>query len=113
MTRTFGPRPPRPEPAPRPPAPGRLVALAAVGLAAAGSIVLLRGPLRRATATATVVTGSGADGDEPAATDCPAVASPVPAPGGQVVEGDVSGDGCRVAGVYQAGALPGGARPWS
>jgi hypothetical protein len=109
MTRTFGPRPPRPEPA----APGRrprarLVALAAVGLVAAGLIALLRGPLASGDGDGSRGDGGGADGDHPAATDCPAVASPVPAPGGQVVEGDVSGDGCRVAGVYQPGELPGG-----
>jgi hypothetical protein len=109
MTRTFGPRPPRPEPA----APGRrprarLVALAAVGLVAAGLIALLRGPLASGDGDGRLGDGGGADGDHPAATDCPAVASPVPAPGGQLVEGDVSGDGCRVAGVYQPGALPGG-----
>jgi eukaryotic-like serine/threonine-protein kinase len=112
MTRTFGPRPPRPEPAAPSRPRARLVALAVVGVAAAGSIALLRGPLASGDGD-----GGGDGGDdggagggagERAETDCPAVASPVPGPGGQVVEGDVGGDGCRVAGVYQPGELPGG-----
>jgi hypothetical protein len=108
MTRTFGPRPPRPEPAaPRRRSRARAVALAVAGVAALGSIALLRGPL--ASGDGDGDGGDGGDGaGERAETGCPAVASPVPAPGGQVVEGDVGGDGCRVAGVYQPGGLPGG-----
>jgi hypothetical protein len=109
MTRTFGPRPPRPEPA----TPGRrprarLVALAAAGLVAAGLIALLRGPLASGDGDGEPGADDGGDDGERAAIECPAVASPVPAPGGQVVEGDVGGDGCRVAGVYQPGELPDG-----
>ena len=99
LTRTFGPRPPRPEESA--PAGGRrrVVVLAAVALAAAGLIGLLRGPL-----------ASG--GDDPAPpVDCPD--APIPglgseAPDAQVVEGDVAGDGCTVVGVYGARSMADG-----
>ncbi|HEY7072701.1 MAG TPA: serine/threonine-protein kinase [Acidimicrobiales bacterium] len=81
-TRTFGPRPPRPEP----PAPHRRRlpwAVAIVGLVAAGLLFLVRGPL-----------GSGDD-------DCKAQQPLAVTPGGALVEGDVDGNGCVVQGIYQ------------
>ena len=92
LTRTFGPRPPRPDAeASRGGGRRRLAVLAAVGLVAAGLIALVRGPL------------ASDDDDGTAQADCPEV--PIPdlgseAPDAQVVEGDVTGDGCTVAGVY-------------
>lgn len=95
LTRTFGPRPPRPEPTE--PRPRRRVPLVAVaGLLAAGGIYLVRGPL------------ASDDGDRDPEVDCPVVAPPVAAPGGQVVDGDVAGDGCTVSGVFESGRLPDG-----
>ena len=81
-TRTFGPRPPRPEPA----APRRRRlpwAVAIVGLVAAGLLFLVRGPL-----------GWGDD-------DCAEQDALAVSPGGNLVEGDVDGDGCVVQGIYQ------------
>jgi hypothetical protein len=97
MTRTFGPRPPRREEAE---ARGRrrLPLLAVAGLLAAGLVVLVRGPL---------ASDEGDDtggGDEACAPAAPSGAEP----GGQVVEGDVAGDGCTVQGVYQPETLPDG-----
>jgi hypothetical protein len=79
-TRTFGPRPPRPEVAP-PKRRTRVMATAVVGLVAAGGIYLVRGPL--------------------ASDDCPTQDPLTVSPGGVEVEGDVDGDGCLVQGVYQ------------
>jgi hypothetical protein len=81
-TRTFGPRPPRPEPA----APRRRRlpwAVAIVGLVAGGLLFLVRGPLGW--------------GDDDCAPQDPLSVSP----GGNLVEGDVDGDGCSVQGIYQ------------
>ncbi len=108
LTHTFGPRPPRPSAAAPSRRPGRRVAvLAAVGLVAAGLVVLIRGPL-----------APGGDEDRPEARgdgagegpgdDCPADARPLAGAGAQMVEGDVDGGGCPVTGVYQAESLPGG-----
>jgi eukaryotic-like serine/threonine-protein kinase len=92
LTTTFGPRPPRPEPD----ASGRRrwvpAAFVAAGLLAAAGIALLRGPL--------------ASDDDPA--DCPGAGAPAQSATAQVVRGDVDGDGCAVAGVYQPQALPSG-----
>lgn len=97
-TRTFGPRPPRPDEA----APGggnrrRLVVLAVVAVAILGLVGLVRGPL-------------ASDDDDPAPrADCPD--APIPgldAPDAQVVEGDVAGDGCVVVGVYGSRTLADG-----
>ncbi len=81
-TRTFGPRPPRPEP----PATRRWRlpwAVAIVGLVAAGLLFVVRGPL-----------GWGDD-------DCREQEPLSVTPGGSLVEGDVDGDGCVVQGIYQ------------
>ncbi len=96
LTRTFGPRPPRAEPTEA--RPRRRVPLVAVaGLLAAGGIYLVRGPL-----------ASDDDGERDAAVGCPVVEPPLAAPGGQVVQGDVAGDGCTVTGVFESGSLPDG-----
>ncbi|HET6834934.1 MAG TPA: protein kinase [Acidimicrobiales bacterium] len=93
-TRTFGPRPPRPEPdAPRRTL-GRIPVLAAVGLGAAGLLFLVRGPL---------------SSDDDGGPDCPQEAAS-PAPGSRAaveVEGDPEGDGCPTVGVYQPEAVGG------
>ena len=68
----------------------RIPAILVVGLAAAGAIYLLRGPLR-------------ADDNE-----CPEVEAPVAGPGGQVVEGDPDGDGCSTFGLFQLQTLSDG-----
>jgi hypothetical protein len=92
LTTTFGPRPPRPEPD----TPGRRrwfpAALVVVGLVAAGGIAVLRGPLA----------------SDDAAADCPDDGPSAQSATAQVVRGDVDGDGCAVAGVYQPQALPSG-----
>jgi tRNA A-37 threonylcarbamoyl transferase component Bud32 len=92
LTTTFGPRPPRPEPD----TPGRRrwvpPALVLAGLVAAGGIAVLRGPLA----------------SDDAAADCPEDGSSAQSATAQVVRGDVDGDGCAVAGVYQPQALPSG-----
>lgn len=95
-TRTFGPRPPRPEPAvvrqPRfrwPSGPRdrfRLGITAAAAVAVAALLVLVR---------------SGGGGK-----DCPEVEEPIVDVGAQVVEGDPEGDGCATFGVYQLGIAP-------
>ena len=94
LTTTFGPRPPRPEAD----TPGRSwrvpVALVGVGLLAAGGIALLRGPL--------------SSGDDEADADCPGSGAVDRGATAQVVRGDVDGEGCTVAGVYQPQALPNG-----
>jgi hypothetical protein len=99
MTRTFGPRPPRREEA-EPPGRRRLPLLAVAGLLAAGLVVLVRGPL------ASDDDDAGDDGGGGGACAPADVADA--APGGQVVEGDVAGDGCTVRGVYQPETLPDG-----
>ena len=63
------------------------------GWLAAGGIALLRGPLRRPTTTPATAPRSARPGQSATA---------------QVVRGDVDGDGCAVAGVYQPQALPSG-----
>jgi hypothetical protein len=96
-TRTFGPRPPRPEPdAPRRTL-GRIPVLAAIGLGAAGLLFLVRGPL---------------SSDDDGGSDCPQEAAS-PAPGSRAaaeVEGDPEGDGCPTVGVYQPEAVGGNER---
>ena len=93
-TRTFGPRPPRPQPAaPRRRWPRRPLALAGVGLVAAGLLYVVRDPGETAP--------PGGDG-------CPPSEAPAPAPGARVVSGDVAGDGCTVHGVYAPQALADG-----
>ncbi len=82
-TRTFGPRPPRPEVAP-PKRRTRVMATAVVGLVAAGGIYLVRGPL--------------------ASDDCPTQDPLTVSPGGVEVEGDVDGDGLPGAGRLPAPA---------
>lgn len=96
LTRTFGPRPPRPEPS----APGRrrVPLVAVVGLVAATLLYLVRGPLASDDA--------GGEGSA----DCPGVERPGAVAGGQVVEGDVEGDGCIVYGTYQPQTLPDGSQ---
>ena len=99
LTRTFGPRPPRPDPAPRRGAGRRrLAVVAAVGVVAAGLLGLVRGPL-------------ASDDREERRGDCPD--APIPdlgaeSPDAQVVEGDVAGDGCTVVGVYGSRTLADG-----
>ncbi len=92
LTTTFGPRPPRPEPD----ASGRRrwlpAALVVTGLVAAGGIALIRGPF-------------ASDDD---AADCVEDGPPAQSATAQVVRGDVDGDGCAVAGVYQLQPLPSG-----
>ncbi|HEY3141449.1 MAG TPA: serine/threonine-protein kinase [Acidimicrobiales bacterium] len=88
-TRTFGPRPPRPDK--KPPERFRLGAAFFVLLALAGVLYLVRGPLRR-----------------DAASRCPQVEAPIVEPGGQVVAGDPEGDGCTSYGVYQQTTMPDG-----
>jgi Protein kinase domain len=95
-TRTFGPRPPRPEPeAPRR-IPARIPVLVAVGLGAAGVLFLVRGPLS----------------SDDARPDCPAndAATGPPGPGAIEVEGDPEGDGCPTVGVYRPEAVAGSER---
>src|SRR5690606_4025904 len=90
LTRTYGPRPPRPEPtAPRRRLPAR--AVVGGGLVAASLVYLVRGPL---------ASDSGAA--------CPAADPPPAGEGAQVVEGDVAGDGCVVQGAYQPQLLDDG-----
>jgi hypothetical protein len=96
-TRTFGPRPPRPAPA-APRKPRRVPVLAAVGLAAAALLYLVRGPLAPAD--------DGRPDDR--SPDCPATEVPEDGADGQVVEGDVTGDGCTEVGVYRSQSLPDG-----
>jgi hypothetical protein len=91
LTRTFGPRPPRPE-APQRRSRRRLPLVAVVGVAAAGLVYLVRGPL-------------ASDGGDD---DCPAGEPPVAGAGGQVVAGDVEGDGCTTFGVFQPQTLADG-----
>jgi eukaryotic-like serine/threonine-protein kinase len=97
-TRTFGPRPPQPSPdAPRR-RPGRIPVLAAVGLGAAGLLLLVRGPL-----------SSGGDDDGGDGAACSEDVAGV-APGSRAaveVEGDPEGDGCPTVGVYQPEAIGG------
>ena len=95
-TRTFGPRPPRPEPevSRRSRVPGRIPVLAVAGLAAAGLLLLVRGPL-------------ASDDRSP---DCPEdEASPATGGGDRtgLVEGDPEGDGCPTVGAYQPEAVAG------
>ncbi len=88
-TKSYGPRPPKKEPrAVR--TRRRVPVVLVVGLAAAGAIYLLRGPLRA---------------DDPG---CPEVEAPVAGPGGQVVEGDPDGDGCATYGLFQLQTLSDG-----
>ena len=93
-TRTFGPRPPGPEPEAARRMPGRVAVLAAVGVGAAGLLFLVRGPL---------------SSDDDAGPDCPADdAAAAPAGRGAVqVEGDPEGDGCPTVGVYRPEAVAG------
>ncbi|MGH9192882.1 MAG: serine/threonine-protein kinase [Acidimicrobiales bacterium] len=93
-TRTFGPRPPRPVREARRRSRGRVPVLAAVGLAAAGLLFLVRGPL---------------SSDEDRRPDCPEeVATAAPRTGAAVeVEGDPEGDGCPTVGVYRPEAVGG------
>jgi hypothetical protein len=92
LTTTFGPRPPRPEPAGRPRRRRLPLVAAAVGLAAIGGIALVRGPL--------------ASDDEGG--DCHRNPSGVGGDDAQQVEGDVDGDGCTVVGVYEQQVLADG-----
>ena len=97
VTRTFGPRPPRPEPEAARRRRGRIPVLAAVGVGAAGLLFLVRGPL-----------SSDDDGGPDCAADDAAAA---PAGRGAVeVEGDPEGDGCPTVGVYRAEAVAGSER---
>jgi eukaryotic-like serine/threonine-protein kinase len=87
-TRTFGPRPPRPE-AGSPRRRWRVPLVAAAwlvvsGLAVAGLVYLVRSPQ---------------SGDDDG--DCPASERPAKARGTQIVEGDVDGRGCTAYGVYR------------
>jgi eukaryotic-like serine/threonine-protein kinase len=94
VTRTFGPRPPRPEPEVSRRSPGRIPVLAAVGLAAAGLLFLVRGPL---------------SSDDDGAPDCPDEEATATTGGGgaTAVEGDPEGDGCPTVGVYRPEAVAG------
>ncbi|MGH9209428.1 MAG: serine/threonine-protein kinase [Acidimicrobiales bacterium] len=88
-TRTFGPRPPVPEP----PAVGRsrvttIVVVAALVVVVAGALGYL-------------VLGSSSPGD-----DCPTAERPTVDPGSQVVAGDPEGDGCVTYGVYELDPRP-------
>jgi hypothetical protein len=67
--------------------------LLAVGLVAAALLFLVRGPL------------APADDRSP---DCPATEAPEGGADGQIVEGDVTGDGCTEVGVYRSQSLPDG-----
>jgi tRNA A-37 threonylcarbamoyl transferase component Bud32 len=95
-TRTFGPRPPRPEPEATRRTRLRIPVLAAVGLGAAGLLFLLRGPL-------------SSDDGRP---DCPAndAAGLHGGRGAIEVEGDPEGDGCPTVGVYRPEAVSGSER---
>jgi tRNA A-37 threonylcarbamoyl transferase component Bud32 len=96
-THTFGPRPPRRAPAARRRRSWRRpVVLAAVVLALAGVVAAVQGR------------GDDSGGGDDGEAACPAAPVPVPAPGGQTVTGDVTGDGCTVTGTYQSERLPGG-----
>jgi eukaryotic-like serine/threonine-protein kinase len=96
-TRTFGPRPPRPEPEAARRRPARIPVLAAVAAGAAGLLFLVRGPL---------------SSDDEGGPDCPADdAATAPAGRDAVeVEGDPEGDGCRTVGVYRPEAVAGSER---
>lgn len=97
VTRTFGPRPPRPEPAAARRRPGRIPVLAAVGVGAAGLLFLVRGPL---------------SSDDDGGPDCPVddAAAAADGRGAVEVEGDPEGDGCPTVGVYRAEAVAGSER---
>jgi eukaryotic-like serine/threonine-protein kinase len=98
-TRTWGPRPPRPaEPPARRRLPRAPLAVAAVGLVAAGLLWLVRGPLAGED-------GGGGDGG-----GCPDAEEPAADGGTQVVAGDVSGDGCTTYGVYRQQEVGGASR---
>jgi hypothetical protein len=86
-TRTFGPRPPRPEP-PSPPPPRRRRAVVA-------TVVLVT--VAVAGGAAVVLAGGSDDADEPAP-PCDEAALPVP-DGAQTASGDVGG-GCTTTAVY-------------
>jgi hypothetical protein len=102
-TRTFGPRPPRPEAeAPRRRWDRRIPVLAAVVLAVAGLVLLVRGPLSS--------DDNGDDDRGGSAARCPEVEEAAAGPGGLVVAGDPEGDGCPTSGVYQPEAVGGAER---
>ncbi|HZA76667.1 MAG TPA: serine/threonine-protein kinase [Acidimicrobiales bacterium] len=91
-TRTFGPRPPRREPEVAPRRWGRRIpASAAVVLAAAGLLFVVRG----------LVSSDDSDDGGEAIGACPDVEEPVAGPAALVVAGDPEGDGCPTTGVYQ------------
>ena len=97
LTRSYGPRPPRParDQGPRRrrrrPSGATVGALVGVVLVAAVAWYVGRGPQ---------------PADE--ASRCAPADPPAADAGAQVVEGDVAGDGCTVRGVYQAQTLPDG-----
>ena len=98
LTRTFGPRPPRPEPPPAPRLrPRRRVPLyVVIALVAAGLLYLVR---------------SGRDGgpgpEDPDGRPCPEAEVPALDPGARVVTGDPEGDGCPTKGTYQVQQVSG------
>ncbi|MGH9110879.1 MAG: serine/threonine-protein kinase [Acidimicrobiales bacterium] len=99
-TRTFGPRPPRPE-ATAPRRSRRIPMLAAVGVGAAGLLYLVTGPLS---------SDGGGPGDDDLTPDCARVEEPVAAPGVAVVSGDPEGDGCATFGTYRSRPVAGAER---
>ncbi|HYZ97688.1 MAG TPA: serine/threonine-protein kinase, partial [Acidimicrobiales bacterium] len=102
-TRTFGPRPPRPEPPPaRRRRSRRMPVLAAAGLGAAGLVYLVGGPL----------SSGDDDGEGPAsgADACPDVEAPGAGADALVVEGDPEGDGCAATGIYGPETVDGAER---
>lgn len=92
LTRTFGPRPPRPDPEPA--RRSRWLPLAGVAVLVVGAVAFaLWGPLGK----------EGGGGP-----DCPAADRPEAPAGAQVVAGDPDGSGCRAYGVYQLRSLTSG-----
>jgi hypothetical protein len=96
LTRTFGPRPPRREPA-GPPAPRRWRPVVVVGAVLAVATALLLGVL--------VAAGGGGGGS---GGGCLRAAEPAASADRQVVSGDVDGRGCTTYGLYELRALAGG-----
>ncbi|MGH9209965.1 MAG: serine/threonine-protein kinase [Acidimicrobiales bacterium] len=99
-TRTFGPRPPRPEPR-LPVRRYRLPTAFFVVLVLAGALYLIRGPLRPEDDD-----GGGQDPGQ----ECAGQEQPDVGPDAQVVSGDPEGNGCVVYGVYEERTLEGGER---
>ena len=106
-TRTFGPRPPKPERAPER-SRYRLPAAFFVMLILAGALYLIRGPLRPDDRGGSGDPGPGQDPPEQQDGECEEQSPPPEEPGAQVVNGDPEGNGCLVYGIYEERRLESG-----